>query len=844
MPGDKLKPTSGCLSDTATGEDSLGFKPYVEAIVEFLTADGTRPPITLSIEGQWGCGKSSFMRQLQKEINKKNEVKEEPKYFTVWFNSWKYDKEDELWASFALNLMDELSKQLPWGRRQISRLDLLRLRYKLKLKSNFLIIVHFLWSILSFILIFSFLFLVITYVLHYLGLALPYFITEDFFQKFAQFVLISAPLVGLMKYFSTYNWFIDVFRDPFGLKKIESNANYKERISFREHFLSDFNEIIKSYARDSKVYVFVDDLDRCEVPKAAELMQAINLMISDDSRVYFSLGMDRKVISAGLAAKNEQVIKCLGVDGLKYGYDFIEKFIQLPFKVPSPKSTDFLKFLTSPEENESSPNPSEPVDKSSISEDFTLNSVSLQNENNGQETWTDSNKQEIKNDKDCVEDYETSKLILEIVSLALDNNPRRIKQFINQFRFQKIIGKRIGFFSYDEGTDPKYMWNCKKLAKFVAISIKWPSLISDLSSNVTFIEQLQEYALKPEKENRNEEEQEEKKETKRIQGNFFEVPGVPISDFKGESRVKSERKIEEKKKMEEKKKVGKWNEDKKLIELLSYGCVEGGNISKDIAEYTLSGLDFSKLLQISPVTAYFEEGDLSGSLPEPIREMEFVLMPTEEFVMGSPKDEGGRYDSEGPTHKVSIKNPFYLGKYPVTQKQWVSVMGNNPSHFKGDERPVENVSWSDVQRFIKKLNYMAGNDKYCLPSEAEWEYSCRAGTTTRFHFDDDELKLRDYSWYSSNSGNETHPVGQKKSNPWGLCDMHGNVWEWVQDRWHDNYEGAPSDGSSWEDGGSSNRVRRGGGWFDYDRSCRSAIRFGDPVNFRYYGLGFRILRNL
>jgi len=340
-------------------------------------------------------------------------------------------------------------------------------------------------------------------------MTLPYFITEKFFTNFANFVLVSAPLVGILKYLSTDKWFINVFRDPFGLKKIESNTNYKERISFREHFYSDFNEIIKSYVGDSKVYVFVDDLDRCEVPKAAELMQAINLMISNVSKVYFSLGMDRKVISAGRVAKNEQVIKYLGIDGLEYGYDFIEKFIQLPFKVPSPQSADFLKFLTLLDENESSPKPSEPMDKSSISEDFTPDISpegdikSSQDENKGPETGIhdindvvkESNKQEIRNDKDCVKDSETSKLILEMVAPVLDNNPRRIKQFINQFCFQRTLGKRTELFSYKEGTVPENMWNCKKLAKFVAISIRWPYLIFDLSSNTTLLNQLQQHAL-------------------------------------------------------------------------------------------------------------------------------------------------------------------------------------------------------------------------------------------------------------------------------------------------------------------------------------------------------------
>ena len=122
-------------------------------------------------------------------------------------------------------------------------------------------------------------------------------------------------------------------------------------------------------------------------------------------------------------------------------------------------------------------------------------------------------------------------------------------------------------------------------------------------------------------------------------------------------------------------------------------------------------------------------------------------------------------------------------------------MGDNPSHVKGDDLPVERVSWDDVQEFIRKLNKKEGTDKYRLPSEAEWEYACRAGATTRYSFGDSESKLGDYAWYHENSGDKTHPVGKKKPNPYGLYDMHGNVWERVQDERH-SYDGAPNDGSA------------------------------------------------
>ncbi|AKB48930.1 serine/threonine kinase [Methanosarcina sp. Kolksee] len=210
----------------------------------------------------------------------------------------------------------------------------------------------------------------------------------------------------------------------------------------------------------------------------------------------------------------------------------------------------------------------------------------------------------------------------------------------------------------------------------------------------------------------------------------------------------------------------------------------------------------------------YREQEIPKTFISPSTEMEFLLILAGRFSMGSPSNEEGRYDNEGPVHKVTIKNPFYLGKYPVTQKQWKKIMDNNPSNFKGDDLPVESVSWNKVQEFIKRLNQTEETDMYRLPSEAEWEYTCRAGTTTRYSFGDDESELDDYCWYSSYSTYEeldknrdkvlkegkTHPVGQKKSNAWSLYDMHGNVWEWIQDRWHDNYEGAPSDGSAWEDG--------------------------------------------
>lgn len=223
--------------------------------------------------------------------------------------------------------------------------------------------------------------------------------------------------------------------------------------------------------------------------------------------------------------------------------------------------------------------------------------------------------------------------------------------------------------------------------------------------------------------------------------------------------------------------------------------------------------------------------------------MELVKIPAGEFNMGSFSGEEGRSANEVPVHKVAIEESYYLSKYEVTQEQWREVMGSNPSYFKGDDLPVEQVSWNDVQEFIEKLNEMEGTNKYCLPSEAEWEYACRAGTSTRYYFGDDESRLKDYAWYDGNS-DETHPVGQKKPNSWGLYDMHGNVYEWCQDLYHSNYDGAPSDGSSWESGISSSRVCRGGCFGIIARCCRSAGRVDCIPGHRGRLIGFRVLRKM
>ncbi len=222
--------------------------------------------------------------------------------------------------------------------------------------------------------------------------------------------------------------------------------------------------------------------------------------------------------------------------------------------------------------------------------------------------------------------------------------------------------------------------------------------------------------------------------------------------------------------------------------------------------------------------------------------MEFALIPPGEFDMGSPQDQKFRDDDEGPVHRVKIDTAFYMSRTEITQKQWRDVMGIDPSYFKGDNLPVEQVSWNDVQEFIKKLNEMDSTKIYRLPSEAEWEYAAGAGNKTIYYFGDNESELVDYAWYDMNSRRETHEVGRKKPNKWGLYDMHGNVWEWVQDVYYDSYQGAPADGTAWK-GNASHRVIRGGS-FDYYYGHLSLTSRNDRApDFRQSNTGFRLVKD-
>ncbi len=219
--------------------------------------------------------------------------------------------------------------------------------------------------------------------------------------------------------------------------------------------------------------------------------------------------------------------------------------------------------------------------------------------------------------------------------------------------------------------------------------------------------------------------------------------------------------------------------------------------------------------------------------------MKLALIPSGKFMMGSPKDEKDRLDNEGPQREVTISKAFYMGVYAVTQEQYERIMGENPSYFKGGQNPVETVSWDDAVEFCKKLSQKSSK-AVSLPTEAQWEYACRAGSTTRFSYGDDDDKLGDYAWYGKNSGSKTHPVGQKKPNAWGLYDMHGNAWQWCSDWYADTYANANKTDPTGPAFGEL-RVLRGGCWENNPWTCRSAYRGTINPAGGHIRFGFRVV---
>jgi formylglycine-generating enzyme required for sulfatase activity len=256
----------------------------------------------------------------------------------------------------------------------------------------------------------------------------------------------------------------------------------------------------------------------------------------------------------------------------------------------------------------------------------------------------------------------------------------------------------------------------------------------------------------------------------------------------------------------------------KSLDLQGVKIPEGFQLPKSLPSIPTPGLDF-----LETVEGMF---------------MKMVWIEGGEFMMGSDEDKENVWVKESPIHSVELDG-FWIASTPVTQSQYKAIMvGKNPSHFKGDDLPVECVSWHDSNEFCKKLSGKTVRE-YSLPTEAQWEFACRAGSKGSFCFGDSDQRLEHFAWFEKNSENKTHPVGQKRPNAWGLFDMHGNVWEWCAD-WYGEYEKGKCINPKGPEEGES-KMLRGGSWSDRTVYCRSACRSCSHPDSRNSYLGFRVV---
>ena len=536
------------LSDSPSDQDQIGFSPYVRAVYRFLTSKETKAPLTMSIEGRWGSGKSSFMLQLASKLRANERPpaespagKTEPpaltfwvrlrtwassvfslyppaiydRHYTIWFNAWRFDKDESLWASFALVLIQQLNKQVPTWQRLKANAGLTLRRFDIA-KGK--------WTLLqlaAFVLAFG--------VLWLMAVEDPTSIIKKLAPAAKDPKTIGAGALALAVW--AYTQAKKFLGNPLerDLKKFVRDPGYHDKLPFAERFQEDFARILKSYVGSGRVYVFIDDLDRAEVPRAADLMQAINMLISADQQLqtkpgaldrapanlFFVLGIDRQVIAAGIAAKSEKLIpyiasaRSIAVPetgslarlGVDYGYEFLEKFIQVSFRIPHMDTAQVGNWVASltgdqlsnemppPAPAPAGPYPSVPnggrgpgamptaMPPGPYPGELPLAGPPLSAEiNRVAKTFNFSS---------GVDPQGFSGVVTRVTG-ELGFNPRKIKQFINVLRLQVLVlietGRLVPAEAGAGSTGPVAGLTLEKIALASAILMKWPVLVRDLTA--------------------------------------------------------------------------------------------------------------------------------------------------------------------------------------------------------------------------------------------------------------------------------------------------------------------------------------------------------------------------
>nr|WP_049907641.1 P-loop NTPase fold protein [Haloferax elongans] len=450
----------GATNDHPSTTDHLGFEPYVAAVHYFLTHEETTPPLTLSVEGEWGSGKSSFMQQLCESLEAEGET-------TVEFNPWKHEQQEALWASFAITFVDSLKQSIPLTRRP-QKFFAITWQRLLSETSNAALIKFTGGFILSLIALSTVLWIWLTVGVDWVVTALSATGLNLRYWLGTSGVIVSV-LAGIDLTRRAYSiWSVSIHRS---FSQRLNDPTYQERTEFLESFQADLERVLDVYGDDGPVYVFMDDVDRCTVPRAADLMRSINLMVSDDSQLIFIIGLDRERVAAGIAAKHNELLDY--IDGeidneepIEFGYRYLEKFIQIPFVVPEPKGEDIQRLVRGNILD------AETEDASTDREDIAT-------------LWEENLAAQFEATLDD---------IVAMAAPALGNNPRQVKRFLNLYRLRAVLAESEGLLA-DRGEDPVGdTITLPQLAKFVVISIQWPSFVTAVSNDPTALERVSDYA--------------------------------------------------------------------------------------------------------------------------------------------------------------------------------------------------------------------------------------------------------------------------------------------------------------------------------------------------------------
>lgn len=709
------------VPDDYADVDEIGYREHGEGLIEMIRSVRASGSFTIGVYGQWGQGKTSLLRQIKKaldnsDVNGKNPV------LTVWFNPWQFIGEEHLIVPFFHTLVASLEKYQEKIKKIKGRDESGKL---LESVSRFL------------------------QKLSRVPVALAYGMEGE----------IKIPL--LLKGKFSFDKMIEESRIQEEKIEQETQPDYikalKEYESLYYNLLEDLQDVANIF--DTKVVVFIDDLDRCLPEKAVELMEGLKVLL-DMHGFVFVIGVAREIIERGIRVRYRKLYREQWEDMPFLEQDYLDKIIQFSIALP-------------------------PADPALLRQNIV--------------------EAHMKELKDAAPYMNT-------ILSSLGNNPRTLKRFINNLSFLLWVADR----KERQVKDAKPFLP-ELLIKISLIAFQFSGLYGQLCSYPHHLIKLQETLRKIEGSDAKREEPEER---------FAKVEKTGLAE------------------------IDRWLEQPHVSKLAAILRLESRSLDdrKQMDEGFSNREDVERYVcMLAPTISSEPIGRATDQSLKEIMESRMVRITGGTFDMGDEKIE---------QHEVTVSD-FLTDKYPVTQSLYHKVMGENPSAFKGDDKPVENVTWFDAVNFCNKLSgFMAldpaykleagkverieGARGFRLSTEAEWEYACRGGTKGERYGNIDEI-----AWYDKNSMGTTQGVGQKKPNQYGLYDMLGNVWEWVEDDWHDNYNGAPVDGHAWIDEPSgSNRVIRGGSWGYNARICRSAIRGYISPGYRDYNLGFRLSRSL